>query len=591
LSASEIAANCKKEIARTRGVVANIAALPTAQRSFATIVVALESALEDIQDSLAVELQLDAITSNEALRLASGRCGDDVKMLSEQTNANPLLAAAIADKRVERGVSKAPDRFLLRRWRKILRTNVADATPARRLLRNRLLRRLLAIEETYRQNFPSPGRFSLDFPEKNARLFREALTVRKRIARIEGYPNWAHDQLDGELAGEPRRVVDFLRRLDRLALTAAKREAALLQRLDPGQAKRGRLNIPTIGTMTRAQRRLFSLPADDFREYFAWPSIETKTFKVLSRVFGLTFTRRPNAELWSSDAEEWAVLDAPSNRYLGELYLDLTRRGKVISGSDAITVELFASRRLANGAWHPPSEIIVAEWLDGRSSLTHDQLVAFFHEMGHAIASLVSRSPYASLTFSDDFVEAPSQLLENWAWDPGLLRTMSARKTDGSHIPASQLKRLIRSRFAFQNLTDTLDVVDSLADIEYNEDPTPAEVDTMYQRLAQSMSPLDIPADFHYEAFKSDLVDTDGSCLAYRYLWSRSYAYEMFAAFQPRPLDDPAVGMRFRRLVLEPGGSDDVKADIAAFLGRPARLDAIDRELTSDPLAGAAPAR
>src|ERR1700732_783395 len=220
LSASEIAANCKKEIAHTRGVVANIAALPTAQRSFATIVVALESALEDLQDSLAVELQLDAITSNETLRLSSDRCGDDVKTLNEQTNANPLIAAAIADKRVERGVSKAPDRLLLKRWRKILRANAADATPARRLLRNRLLRRLLESEATYRQNFPSPSRFSFDFPKRNARLFREALAVRKRIARIEGYPNWAHDQLDGELAGEPGRVIDFLRRLDRLALAA-----------------------------------------------------------------------------------------------------------------------------------------------------------------------------------------------------------------------------------------------------------------------------------------------------------------------------------------------------------------------------------
>ncbi len=406
---------------------------------------------------------------------------------------------------------------------------------------------------------------------ENAPLLAEALEIRRRVAALLGYPTWAHYRLEEKMAGDPTAVEALYASL----IPPLRRKAALEWAAMAGELRLVGEEPPVAGwdwrwCDTRQRASTFAVDPDELRAHLALDDVLAGLLDLAAAVFGLRFEPLAAGGAWHPEVRRLRALDAASSVVLGDILMDLhPRDGKF---GHAAAFPLVPARRMGDGTRRPPVTAIVANLPAPASGapalLRHDDVVTLFHEFGHVLHETVSRAAltrFSGIEVEWDFAEAPSQILEHWAWQPAVLGRFARHHVTGAPIPGDLVDRLVASRdlnVAVKTLRQcTLGLMDLGLHGAAAVDPDEAD------RAAHERTGFPFHAGTHQPTSFGHLAGGYDAGY-YGYLWAKVYGDDMFGRFEAEGVTSPEVGLGYRREILEPGGSRDAIDLLRAFLGR-----------------------
>ncbi|KAK5686537.1 metalloendopeptidase [Elasticomyces elasticus] len=467
---------------------------------------------------------------------------------------------------------------------------------------------------------------------QNVALFKEALVLRDEAARLLGYPNHATFRIEDKMAKTPKTVDDFLGDLRKRLAPGGLKEIEKLKELkkaETGDADKYFLWDHRFYDTLMLERD-FQLDQHKIAEYFPLQSSIDGMLKIFEELFGLVFvaleakdrdtiseTGKGDDIIWHPDVKVFSVWDdeGEGSGFVGYLYLDLhPRDGKY---GHAANFNLQPGFIQENGTRRYPTTALVCNFSKPTpkkpSLLKHDEVVTLFHELGHGIHDLVSRTIYSRFHGTStvrDFVEAPSQMLENWCWTPSQIKALSKHwshlspeytkawqesAASGEQQPAAGMPDdLIQSIVKTQHVNDALfnlrqlhfGIFDmTIHEPESHEAIEALDASVKFNELRHEISKLDGPEALgegndwgHGEATFGHLIGGYDAGY-YGYLSSQVYSTDMFySVFKKDPMNG-TEGRRYRHTVLEKGGSQDEMETLKQFLGREPSTEAFYKEL------------
>lgn len=401
---------------------------------------------------------------------------------------------------------------------------------------------------------------------------RELVSLRNERARFLGHDGWADYDAQVKMIGSGSAIGEFV---DRVAADVRPAGLAdrdlLLDRLRADHPDATEVTVGDAAYYTEVLRReRHGVDAQEVRRYFSFEKVRAGLLDVTSRLFGLTMTP-VDVPVWH---ESVTAYDVDIDREpLGRFYLDLHPREAKFGHA--------AQFSLVNGVAGTavPEGVLVCNFPTGL--MEHGQVVTLFHELGHLVHHLVGGrqriARFSGVATEWDFVEAPSQMLEEWAWDADILASF-ATDEDGTAIPADLVARMREGKdFGRGNHVATQMYYAALSYWFY-ADPHD-DIDAQREALRDRYFLLaDLP-DTHFHTSFGHLAGYSSGY--YTYMWSLVIAKDLLSAFDPADLMDPAVARRYRDRVLAPGGSRDAADLVADFLGRPYSNEAFAAWLAS----------
>ena len=408
---------------------------------------------------------------------------------------------------------------------------------------------------------------------QNLPILTEVLSLRQELAKVLGYQSYAHYAIEDRMAKTPEKVQAFLTRLKDLMQSGAKAEEARMveekRRDDPSAA-----SVPAWDRAfyaTRLQKRLYDLDDEEVRQYFPVDTVVEGTLQVYQNLLGLRFTEIP-AQGWSPDVRLFQIQDAATGRRIGHFFLDLyPRPGKY---NHMAAFSLLQGRELPDGSYRQPVSAMVGNFTKATAGqpalLMHSEVETFFHEFGHLMHQTLTEARYTDFSGSRvarDFVEAPSQMLENFVWQPAVIAKLSGHWQDPSQkLPKALLDKMLAAKNFNRAKAELGQVALATLDLVYNVMTGPVDPMAVMAKVWQD---LGLPAPVPGTAFPANFGHLMGYAAGYYgYLWSRVYAQDIFSRFEKEGIDNPAVGMSYRKEILQTGSSRDEAESLKAFLGR-----------------------
>ena len=410
----------------------------------------------------------------------------------------------------------------------------------------------------------------------NIELMEKAIALRRNIAKLLGYPTYADYVLADRMAKNSETVFSFMERTQAKLKKKGRKELRARLKLKGGEDKVLRAwEWRYYNNLLKKTK--YSIDHEKIKEYFPVETVVKGMFEVFGEVFGARFEPAP-LNTWHKDVRAYEVknLDGSVAAYF---YFDLfPREGKY---KHAACFGLRHGRELEDGSYELPAAAIVSNFPppsgDAQPLLKFDDVVTLFHEFGHVTHNIFTKAKYGKFSgtsVSRDFVEVPSKMLENWAYDPAVLRRISGHyKNPAEKLPEALIKKLIAAKNMDSGLVYLRQIFFSLLDMRYHT--TRGKVDTtkVYDKLMRKISLIPLSPDCHPQANFGHLM---GGYEAgyYSYLWSEVIAQDLFGAFEAAGVMNPETGKKYRELILAPGRSYDEAAQVEKFLGRPAGEDA-----------------
>jgi thimet oligopeptidase len=439
------------------------------------------------------------------------------------------------------------------------------------------------------------------YPENSA-VIERLLALRNEFARTLGYASYAEYAIEDKMMRTPRAARDFLDRVGRL-LEAPTR--ADLERL----LARKRWDLPDADRLDPWDTQFFGqgyyeekIREEEFgvdlrvlRRFLSFVRVRDGLFGLCRDLFGIEFHRAANAAVWHPTVEAYDV--RRGSELLGRAYLDLTPRpGKFNHAACFGVRDGVAGRQL-------PQAALVCNFLDpgtppAQARLEYGSVVTFFHEFGHLLHALLSgrtRWLYNGHAFVEwDFIEAPSQLFEEWARDPATLARFAVDPDTGEPVPADLLGRLRAADALWRAKRYLRQVALSSISLElYDRAPPGPELPAVLREAYEHRFPDTFPPEYHFETSFGHLAGY--SAIYYTYVWSVVIARDLLQPFFDRgTLTDPEIAARYAREILAAGSDRPAAELIRAYLGRPFSFDAFERWVNAPVTSGpgvAPPAR
>jgi thimet oligopeptidase len=428
--------------------------------------------------------------------------------------------------------------------------------------------------------------------DKNVSLLNRMLALRNEIALRLGYKSWADYRTETQMAKDAAAAEKFINELAAALEPEFAVEVSQLQKLKAADTRNPNAKIAVWDWRyysNQLKKRNYAVDPDQLRNFFAFERVRDGMLAIYSRIFGLRFDELEPEPKWSDRMQLYAASDAATGEPLGLLYLDLfTHDGKTNVGG---TSEIIAGKLLPDGRYQRPVVAVLLNLSparpDSRALLAHDQVEMLFHEFGHALHAIVTRAKYARFSGTNvprDFVEAPSQMLQNWVWDKRVLDTFAADYRDSSkRIPAELVQKMKQAKLATAGISYRRQCAFAQADLALHGAHARNQA---YDCVAISNAIIErtfLPIDRETALIASFRGMNGYDAAYYGYLWSDAIAADMATMFEKAGYLDRSTGLRLRHEVYEPGGSRDVHTSVEKFLGRPFSSRAFLRKLGAIP--------
>jgi len=415
--------------------------------------------------------------------------------------------------------------------------------------------------------------------DTNVPILNQMLALRNKIALRLGYKSWDDFQTEIKMAKTGASAGKYINDLVVGIQPKFDSEVAELQKLKAADTNDPNTKLEVWDWRYYSNQRnkqKYSVDKEALRAYFPFQKVLDGMFHIYQSIFGLKFERITAPYKWVDDLQLYLVTDSATGQPLGMFYLDMfPREGKF---NHFAQFEIIGGKLLSDGKYQRPTVALLCNFppatADKPSLLTHTDVETLFHEFGHALHSIVTRAKYGRFSGTHvpgDFVEAPSQMLQNWVWDKKVLDTFAADYRDPSKkIPAEIIKKMndtklanagvfYRRQFAFASL-------DLALHDQHPEDDSYDSVAISNPILEKVFLPIDPSTTF--VSYFGHLNGYDAGY--YGYAWADAIAADMATLFENTKDGylDKQAGLRLRREIYEPGDSRDVNISIEKFLGR-----------------------
>ncbi|MGA9594791.1 MAG: M3 family metallopeptidase [Acidimicrobiia bacterium] len=415
--------------------------------------------------------------------------------------------------------------------------------------------------------------------EANNPLLAEAVELRARMAKLFGVPTWAHHAMEVKMARNPETVDDFYasivpKLIEKRDQNIAAMTGMLRGDTDMVAAEWGGDVLQSWDSgyyTTQLRKRDYGIDQNEVAEYFPLDQVVDGMFEITGDVFGLDYRRVEDVNAWHPDVYLYEIRDRAADAPIAYFYADLfPREGKF---GHAAAFPVVTGRMRDDGTYEKPVAVIVANLTKptatSPSLLKHDEALTLFHEFGHVLhfcLTTVELRRFAGYDTEWDFVEAPSQIMEHWMWQPEVLQRFARHYKTDEPIPDDLVERLVAARDLNIGLFTMRQIFLGQFDLNLHAAPGPVDVDAAY-REAYKLTGFDFYEDTHFGASFGHLMGGYDAGY-YGYLWSKVYGDDMFSVFATEGILSPEVGRRYRDEVLARGYSRDAIEHLRAFLGR-----------------------
>lgn len=385
------------------------------------------------------------------------------------------------------------------------------------------------------------------------------------------------------MAKDPERVFAFYDGLLPALTAQGERDLEAMARLLEAETGDPRLQVWDWRYYDTQQKRTdFGVDPFEVAEYFPLDSVLEGMFQLVQETFGLRFREVEGPDVWHPDVRLFAVHDDAGGGELAHFYLDLfPREGKY---THAAEFPLVPARRREDGSYQNPVCAMVANFTKPTSSapslLQHSEVETLFHEFGHVLHQNLGRTEtarFSGTSVEQDFVEAPSQIMQHWVWRADVLRRFARHHETGAPIPDRLVDQLVAARRLNVAVHQLRQLQFGWLDQKLHGPQAEPDLEAIL-REATALSLLPFHEGTFFPASFGHIMGGYDAAY-YGYMWSEVFGDDMFSRFEEEGVTNPAVGMAYRREVLEKGGSVDADEMLVRFLGRKPENKAFLRKL------------
>lgn len=452
-----------------------------------------------------------------------------------------------------------------------LTTNYPDALPIFKYAKNDDVRKQMYIAYNTRA-----------YPE-NMSVLDNMIAKRFELANLIGYDSWADYITADKMIGSAKNAADFIEKISTASDKKAKDEYQLLldfkRKSDPNATIVNTWESTYLSEQYKNENYQFN--SQLVRPYLPYPQVKQGLLDLTSKLFGVTFVRNYNTPVWDSSVECWEMME--NGKIIGRLYLDMHPRPNKYNHAAQ-----FGIRSGAKDKQIPEAALVCnfpAPTKEDPALMEFGDVQTFFHEFGHLIHTLFSGNQkwvgIGGIKNEWDFVEAPSQMLEEWTWDPKVLGAFAKHYQTGEVIPVEMIKKMkAASEYGKGMNVKTQMFYAKLSLSCYDQNPSLVNTDELVKALREKYTPFKHVPGTHMQTAFGHL---DGySAIYYTYMWSLVIAKDMFSKFDKTNLLDTKLSMEYRNKVLAPGGSKPAAELVKDFLGRPYNFSSWEKWLNEE---------
>lgn len=412
--------------------------------------------------------------------------------------------------------------------------------------------------------------------EENVKLLERLLKLRSDKAKLLGYATWADYVLEPRMAKDAKTVKAFLAQIrDALRAPAKLEYAELLKEHVKLFGKSTDKLAPSerYFLQDRVKKEKYKLDSQELSGYLEIGAVKKGLLDITAKMYGLDYKEVP-AKAWHPDVTAYEV--SSGGKPVGKFYLDLYSRPDKFKHMAMFPV--ITAKKLADGSRRLPVAALECNFPKPGAEpalMSHEDVVTFFHEFGHVLHHLLTRSELAHFSGTNvvrDFVEAPSQMFEEWPWSREVLDLFAVHHKTGKKIPGELFTALQRARGFGKALETQRQIVFATLDQEYHTRAPGFDTTAVFEEV-QSANDSFVPVKgVHFQSSFGHLIGYDAGY--YSYQWALSLSRDVLTRFRKEGLLNPAVAAAWRDEVLSKGGGEDEKAMVTRFLGRAPNNDA-----------------
>jgi thimet oligopeptidase len=447
-----------------------------------------------------------------------------------------------------------------------LTTDYPDALPVATFAKSDDLRRRMSIA------------FNTRAYPKNKEVLMDLLKTRHEIATLIGYPSWADYNAADKMIAKGANIGDFIQQVNDATRPLAQREFEMLltekRKTDPGAKQIWDYERAYLSELVR--REQYDFDSQSVRPYFPFMQVKQGILDAAAALFHVSFEQERNVPSWDPSIEAWLVID--HGKPIGRLYLDMhPRPGKYSHAEMAPILDGIRGKQL-------PEAILVCNFPAPTATdpglMTYDDVQTFFHEFGHLMHHILGGQQQwagiSGISMESDFVEAPSQMLEEWIRSPQVLAKFARHYNTGEPIPADLVARMNHAAaFGRAGWVERQNGFTALSYDIYKDKPQQVDLDSITLETTRKYTMFTPLPETHFWASFGHLGGY--SSAYYTYLWDKVIAEDFFLQFDQNDLLAGDAPARYRQLVLEPGGSRPANDLVKNFLGRAQNMIALEK--------------
>lgn len=412
--------------------------------------------------------------------------------------------------------------------------------------------------------------------EQNVKLLERLLALRSEKAKLLGYKSWADYAIEPRMAKTSGAVRAFLDQVKRALKEPAKAELAELMKEHVRLGGKRTDKLPPSERYyleDRVRAAKYNFNSQELSNYFEIGAVKRGLMAITSTMYGVEYREVP-ANAWHPDVTAYEVRSG--DQVIGKFYLDLYSRPDKYKHAAMFVVR--TAKRLDDGTWQTPVAALECNFPkpgEQPALMSHEDVVTFFHEFGHVLHHLLTRSELASYSGTAtvrDFVEAPSQMFEEWAWSREVLDLFARHHKTGEKIPDSLFQAMSRARSFGRALATQRQLTLATIDLEFHSREPGFDTTQVVEQIQRATDSFAFVKGTHFQSSFGHLITYDAGY--YGYQWALSLSRDVLTRFKQEGLLNPAVARAFRDEVLAKGGGVDATELVTRFLGRPPSHDA-----------------